>query len=103
MLRKLVQSPNQPPSRYDLATLGPNNFNQLSKQNLDAITAKDRDKYFVLSTGEECTLLFAKLLGNIVYQPSGGANENTYFFFYGIVLSEIQLKYLECIMIICHY
>ncbi|CAG8617308.1 7562_t:CDS:2, partial [Dentiscutata heterogama] len=86
IMKQLVQSPGQLPNKSDLANflnenppakipLSPNLFFQF---NTSLITKEERDTYFVLSTEVECTLLYSRLIGQLIYPPSYGKTEDSY-------------------------
>ncbi|GBC41608.2 hypothetical protein RIR_jg9208.t1 [Rhizophagus irregularis DAOM 181602=DAOM 197198] len=89
VIKQLVQSPGQLPNRSDLANflnenppvkipLAPIHFFQFKTGDLDGITDEERDIYFIQNAEEECTSLFSKLLGQLIFPPSYGKNENSY-------------------------
>ena len=42
------------------------------------MTEKERDTYFTQNAEEECTSLFSRLLGHLIYPPSYGKTESSY-------------------------
>jgi len=74
----------KPPVKIPLA---PNHFFQFNTIGLDGISKEERDTYFILNTEAECTLLYSRLLGQIVYPPS---KLKTHIMVYGIVLLRIH-------------
>ncbi|CAG8803119.1 16166_t:CDS:2, partial [Racocetra fulgida] len=94
---QLIQSPDQLPHKSDLTNflnenppvkipLAPNLFYQISTTGPDGITEEERDTYFILSTEAECTFLFAKLLGQLIYPPSYGKTEDSYHYLWDCII-----------------
>ncbi|CAG8729925.1 13189_t:CDS:2, partial [Funneliformis caledonium] len=89
IIKLLVQCPGQLPKRSNIADflnenppvkipLAPIHFFQLKTRGSDCITEEERNIYFVPNAKEECTSLFSKLLGQLIYPPSYGKNEDSY-------------------------
>ncbi|CAG8757439.1 12880_t:CDS:2, partial [Ambispora leptoticha] len=89
IIKQLIQSPDQLPHKSDLANflnenppvkipLSPTHFYQISTTGLDGITEEERDTYFILSTEVDCTFLYSRLIGQLIYPPSYGITEDSY-------------------------
>ncbi|CAG8691957.1 13942_t:CDS:2, partial [Dentiscutata heterogama] len=88
IIKKLIQSPDQLPHKYDLKNflnenppvkipLAPIHFSQFNTS-LGGITEEERDTYFILSTEAECTSLYSRLIAPLIYPPSYGKTEDSY-------------------------
>ncbi|KAF0534957.1 serine/threonine protein kinase [Gigaspora margarita] len=97
IIKQLTRSPDQLPHKPDLANflnenplvkipLSPNHYYQFSTTGRDAITKNERDTYFTLSTEAECTSLYSRLLGQLIYPPSYGQTEDSYHFLWDCVI-----------------
>ncbi|CAG8794107.1 41423_t:CDS:2 [Gigaspora margarita] len=97
IIKQLIQSPDQLPHKSDLTNflnenppvkipLAPNLFYQISTTGPDGITEEERDTYFILSTEAECTFLFAKLLGQLIYSPSYEKTEDSYHYLWDCII-----------------
>ncbi|CAG8775912.1 9525_t:CDS:2 [Dentiscutata erythropus] len=80
--------PDQLPRKSDLANflkekppvkipLAPIHFFQFNTS-LGGITEEERNTYFILSTEADCTSLYSRLLGQLIYPPSYGNTEDSY-------------------------
>ncbi|RIB19230.1 hypothetical protein C2G38_2036206 [Gigaspora rosea] len=89
IIKKLIQSPDQLPHKSDLANflkekppvkipLAPIHFFQFNTS-LGGITEEERNTYFILSTEADCTSLYSRLLGQLIYPPSYGNTEDSYY------------------------
>ncbi|CAG8574795.1 12662_t:CDS:2, partial [Ambispora leptoticha] len=94
IMKQLVQSPGQLPHKSDLANflnenppvkipLSPNHFFQF---NTSLITREERDTYFELSTEVDCTLLYSRLIGQLIYPASYGITENSYHYLWDSII-----------------
>jgi hypothetical protein len=66
--------------------LVPVHFSQIYTKGPGCITEKERDIYFEQSTKEECTELFIKLIGSLIYPPSVGKNEGSFHAFWDAII-----------------
>jgi hypothetical protein len=76
--------------------LAPVHFSQIYTKGPGSITEKERDIYFEQNMKEECTELFIKLIGPLIYPPSVGKNEDSFHAFWDTIIKnsiEIFGKY----------
>ncbi|RHZ80957.1 hypothetical protein Glove_130g215 [Diversispora epigaea] len=66
--------------------LSPTHFFQFSTTSVDGITEKERNTYFILSREAECTLLYSRLLGQLIYPPSHGKTKESYHYLWDSVI-----------------
>jgi len=92
----LVQTPDRLPNKTDLPNfldenppiripLAPIHFSQFNTS-LGGITEEERDTYFILNAEAECTSLYSRLLGQLIYPPSYGNTEDSYHFLWDSII-----------------
>ena len=71
--------------------LSPTHFSLIHTKGLGCLTEVERDTYFVQNTKEECTELFTRLIGRLIFPTSFGTNKDSFHGFWDDIIKNTIL------------
>jgi len=104
IVKKLVEPPSILPDKTSLRNflnqkpdvkipLSPTHFSLIHTKGPGCITEEERVTYFEQNTKQECTELFTKLIGRLIFPTSFGKNEDSFHGFWDDIIKNTILTF----------
>ncbi|CAB4482291.1 unnamed protein product [Rhizophagus irregularis] len=102
IVKELVKPPSKLPDKTSIRNflnqkpdvkipLSPANFSLMHTKGNGCISEEERDTYFEKSTKKDCTGLFTKLIGRLIFPSSVGKNEDSFHGFWDDIIKNTIL------------